>query len=84
MCVFLSRAMIFFGPSLGGDRPPRPPPVDPPLVRLNKMHQVHLQNKNIVIMMENRHWSYSHTILSIISNAGSCISADLIEHKCFR
>ena len=25
MCVFLGRAIIFFGPSLGGGRPPRPP-----------------------------------------------------------
>jgi len=30
MCVFLGRVMNFFGPSLGGDRPP-PSPVDPPL-----------------------------------------------------
>jgi len=29
-CVFLGRVMNFFGPSLGGGRPPRPP-VDLPL-----------------------------------------------------
>jgi len=38
-CVFLGRAMNFFGPSLGGDRTP-PPPVDPTLVVMNVITEI--------------------------------------------
>ena len=39
MCVFLGGAMkFFFGPSIGGDRPP---PVDPPLVKTGQHLSIH-------------------------------------------